>query len=545
MNKFIKKGLVFLSTIGLTAGSLASFTATISAQEYGMEHAMENYQAGDTFVATGDEPLTIEILYRDHPNYPIDLEWDFFKILEEKHNVVFEIVSAPLSDYNERRSVLISAGEAPGVISNTWGGEDGQFWASGAILPISQFTEYLPNYTKRIEEWDFAAELDNNRQLDGNYYRLSGLSEFVRHDYTLAINKTIFDEYGIEEPNTWDELKEALATLKEETGNIPFSDQWQGNSLLNYSAGTFNTVGGWGFGGGVIFDDATSEFVYAPLQEGYKDMVTYFAGLVADGLMNPESFTQEDKTAMDSFNNLESYVISGNAQTVIQQQTAMDEIHGEGAYEIKKITIPEGPNGATIRGDRFDNGFMFTTALSEQDDFIATLQFFDWLLYSDEGVEYGYWGIEGQHFEKTDEVAGGYKPLDPIDYLGLNPSGTEHLQNDYGFRNGVFAFAGPEEIYKSVMDEAEIEFQEKMNEKFEMLEAFPPYPMEQFDAEQLALIGTTLEDTTNAYTLRFITGQYELDRWDEFVAELENQNAQGYVDIINTAYRNFQETLSE
>lgn len=540
-----KLGLV-LTSVSLLLGSLSSLTTVVNAQEteYGMNHAMENYQAGDTFVATGDTPLVIDVLYRDHPNYPLNEDWDFFRVLRENHNVEFNIISAPLSDFNERRSVMVSAGDAPDVLLNTWGGEDSQFWASGAILPISEYTDLMPNYTKRVEEWDFAAELDNNRQLDGNYYRISGLSEEVRHDYTLMINKTIFDEYGIETPNTWDELREALVVLKDETGEVPFSDQWQGNSLLSYAAPSFNTIGGWAYGGGVIFDEEADQFVYAAQQEGYKQMVEYFAGLVADGLMDPESFTQEDQTAQDKFNNLKSFVISANAQTLIGQQQTMDEIHGEGEYEIVKILSPEGPAGPIIGGDRFDNGIMFSSNILENEDFVAILQFFDWLQFSDEGIEFAYWGLEGEHFEKTDEVPGGYKPLDPIDYLGLNPTGTKHLQEDYGFRNGVFAYAGPVEIYQSVMDAAEIEFQNATNEAREVRPPFPPYPMEQFDAEQLALIGTPLEDTTNTYTLRFITGQYELDRWEEFMADLDNQNVQGYLDLINNAYNSFQETLS-
>lgn len=513
--------------------------------DFGMEHAMEDYSVGDTFVATGEDPLVIDILYRDHPNYPLDEDWDFFQILRDEHNVEFNISSAPLSDFDERRSVMIAAGDAPSVILNSWGDVPGQFWASGAILPVSQYTDFMPHYSDRVENWEFEDELNNSRELDGDYYRISGLSENVRHDYTIMVNKTILDEYGLEEPTSWEELRDVLQVLREETGNVPFSDMWEGNALLNYAAASFDTVGGWGFGGGVVFDEDTDEFVYAPMQQGYRDMVEYFAGLVDDGLMNPESFTQEDETAQNSFNNLNSYVISANSQTVVQQRQDMAEIHGEGEYEIGKILLPEGPAGPYASGDRFDNGIMFSSDIVDRDDFVAILQFFDWLQFSDEGLEFAYWGVEGEHFEKTDEVPGGYRPLDPIEYLGLNPTGTENLQEEYGFRNGVFAYAGPQEIYQSVMDEEEIDFQETMNANREVIPPLPPYPMDAADQEQLSLIGTPLQDTTDQYTLRFITGQYDLDRWDEFMADLENQNVDGYLDIINNAYRDFQETLEE
>jgi putative aldouronate transport system substrate-binding protein len=36
-----------------------------------------------------------------------------------------------------------------------------------------------------------------------------------------------------------------------------------------------------------------------------------------------------------------------------------------------------------------------------------------------------------------------------------------------------------------------------------------------------------------------------MDRWDEFMDNLENQNVEGYLDLVNDAYRDFQETLEE
>ncbi len=518
-------------------------SAEITADDIGNVNAMEDFSVGDTFYS--EEPLEFSFLYRDHPNYPLDEEWTFYQMLEEKTNVTFNNVIAPLSDFAERRSVLIAAGDAPDIIANAYPGEEAQFVGSGALLPISDYVHLMPHLSQRIEEWDVQDELDQNRQADGKYYILPGIEENVRHDYTLMINRTVFDEYGIEDPTTWDELRDALVILRDETGNVPFNDQWTGQALLNYASHSFGTVAGWGFGGGVIFDEEAEEFKYAPMEQGYRDMVEYFAGLVDEGLMDPESFTQEDETAQNSFNNLESYVISANSQTVIGQRESMAEIHGEGEYEIGKIVSPEGPAGPIVGGSRFVAGFMLSSEVAERDDFLALLQFLDWLYYSDEGNHLAWWGEEGVTYELTDEAPGGFMPLDPITYLGLNPDGTEHLQEDHGFRNGIIASGGPTALLQSVMDAEEIEFQNMTNETREVATPNPAYPLAQADQEQLALIGTPLGDTTETYTLRFITGQLELDRWDEFMADLENQNVDQYLDIINNAYQDFQANLEE
>ncbi|MDZ7835675.1 MAG: hypothetical protein U5K84_10550 [Alkalibacterium sp.] len=121
----------------------------------------------------------------------------------------------------------------------------------------------------------------------------------------------------------------------------------------------------------------------------------------------------------------------------------------------------------------------------------------------------------------------------------------ESLREDYGFGNVAFAFASNSEITLSKMNEQEIDFQQSMIESRELVTPDPPYPMSQADQEQAALMSTPLKDTVDQYTMRFITGQSPLEDWDEFMAELDQQNVDGYLDLVNEAYREFQETLEE
>ena len=196
--------------------------------EVGSVGAMENYQAGDTFVAT--EPLELEILYRDLPAYPLDKEWMFFEVLEEEHNVSFETISVPLSDWEERLSVTMAAGDLPDYSTDIWAGHETEYVRSGTVLPISDYVEYMPHFQQRLDEWDGVQEqIDNLRFQDGKYYVLPGINENVQFDFSLAYNKTVFDEYGLEEPQSWDELRSALEVLKEETGSTaPMTLWWQG-----------------------------------------------------------------------------------------------------------------------------------------------------------------------------------------------------------------------------------------------------------------------------------------------------------------------------
>jgi len=67
------------------------------ASDLGMVGAMEDFGVGDTFVAT--EPVVLSMLYRDHPNYPLNEDWLFFQTVEANQKVTFDITTAPLSDW--------------------------------------------------------------------------------------------------------------------------------------------------------------------------------------------------------------------------------------------------------------------------------------------------------------------------------------------------------------------------------------------------------------------------------------------------------------
>ncbi|GAA0358856.1 hypothetical protein GCM10008932_09460 [Alkalibacterium iburiense] len=89
----------------------------------------------------------------------------------------------------------------------------------------------------------------------------------------------------------------------------------------------------------------------------------------------------------------------------------------------------EGPAGKVVRGSNTNSGMILNASLAERDDFLAVLQFIDWLYYSDEGTEFAHWGIEGETFEYTDEYVGGYKPVDGIRFERFNAGAEESLQN--------------------------------------------------------------------------------------------------------------------
>ncbi|WP_461170144.1 ABC transporter substrate-binding protein [Arthrobacter sp. Z1-15] len=528
--KVLAAGALVALVAGLTSCSSSSEAdgADVAGKDAG---AMADYKAGDQFKAT--EALDFSILFSDHPNYPLKEDWLFWEELTERTNVTLEPTVVPMSDYEQKRSLIVGAGNAPMIIPKTYPGQEEAFVSSGAILPVSKYLDLMPNLSEKIENWGLEDNIEGLRQADGEFYVLPGVHEAVWQDYTIAVRTDVMEELGLEDPKDWDEFREVLTAIK--TANpdsYPLSDRFQGDSLLNIISMTYGVSAGWGWNA-ASWNEDDEKFEFTGTTDEYREFVEYVAGLVEDGLIDPESFTQDDESANQKFVSGKSFAISTNAQTLVNdyRQALSDTVPGA---TVSKIPLPAGPAGNVVAGTSLlENGIMINAEALESENFTAMMQFIDWLWYSDEGMEFAKWGVEGTTFTKD---ADGKRTLAAdVDYVSLNAGAPKHLQKDFGFGGGVFAYGGTTDLLQSTFSEEELAFQDIMKEK-DVLPLAPPFPLEEAEREQATLLETPLSDTAKQATLQFILGQRDLSEWDSYVAELEGKGMGTYIDLVNTAY---------
>ncbi|MHA6624951.1 ABC transporter substrate-binding protein [Pseudonocardia sichuanensis] len=490
--------------------------------------AMAEYAAGQQFRAT--EPLSFPILYSDHEAYPIQDDWLLWQELEKRTNVTFDPVVVPRSDYEEKRSLVIGAGDAPLIIPKTYPGQESAYVASGAILPVSDYLHLMPNLQAKIEQWDLGAHLDTLRQADGKFYLLPGVHEDVWQDYTIAMRTDVLAELGLAAPTTWDEFRDVLAAIKQAyPDSYPLTDREDGKILLNMVGMTFGTRAGtdWGYEN-ESWDADAQRFVFTGTSPEYKAMVEYLHGLVADGLLDPETFTQDNDLALQKLASEQSFAISTNAQMIVNDyRPALQNVPGA---TIAKINLPAGPAGNVINSEsQLENGMMISADAPESENFVAMMQFVDWLWYSDAGQEFAKWGVEGQTY--TTSPDGQYALADGMEIM-------LDLQKSTGFSGGVFAYGGTTELLQSTFTPEEKEFQAAMAQKDE-LPLPPPHPFTEAEREQATLWETALQDYTAQMTLQFILGQRPLSEWDAYAAEVEGKGMTSYIDLVNAAHQRY------
>ena len=519
--------------LALTACSSGSDDEATSALD-NRTGAMEDYDAGDQFTAT--EPLTFSMLFSDHPNYPSKSDWLLWSEITERTGVTLEPTLVPMSDYEQKRSLLIGAGDAPSIIAKTYPGQEEAYVSSGAILPVSDYVELMPHFQEKVAQWGLEENIDQLRQADGKFYVLPGLHEAPWQDYTIAMRTDVLADLGLDTPTSWDEFRTALEAIKAANpGEYPFSDRFSetypGGNLLNIAGLGFGTAGGWGYDN-AHWDADAEEFVATAAMPEYREMVEYFHDLVADGLMDPESFTQDDDTAIQKFVTGRSAAISANAQSVVNEYQPGLAANDPDAT-VAKIPFPCGDAGCVLNPvTQLENGLMITADAADSPDFVAMMQLVDWLYYSDEGQELVKWGVEGVTY---DTAADGTRTLAAdVDFVGLNPGAPKHLQKDFGFSGGNVAYGGSTDLLWSTFSPEEVAFQESIAD-YDLIDLAPPAPLDELEIEQLTLIDTSLKDAVSQGTVQFILGQRDLSEWDAFVAELDGKGATQYIDVVNGA----------
>jgi putative aldouronate transport system substrate-binding protein len=498
--------------------------------------SMAEFAADQQFTAT--EPFTISTLYSDHPNYAMNPDWLLWSEITQRTNVTLEPTIVPMSDYDQKKSLLIGAGDAPMIIPKTYPGQEQAFVASGAIVPVSDYLDLMPNFQQKVADWNLEPELDTLRQADGKFYLLPGLHEEPWQDYSIAYRTDELDRLGLQAPTTWDELRTVLAAIKQaHPDGYPLSDRFKGDSILAIAGPGFGTSAGWGLKTNLAtFNSETNAFEYTGATEEYKALVTYFRTLVEQGLLDPESFTQDDDSAIQKFSTGNSFAISANAQTI--PNNLEPGIAGIPGATVSKGVVPAGPAGDLLQPSRLENGLMVTKQALDSPNFVAIMQFIDWLWYSDEGQEFVKWGVLGTTFDKD---TAGVRTLNPeVTFAGINAGAPKHLQKDFGFSGGNFAYGGTTDLLWSTFTPAELEFQ-KTNEGRKEVALPPPHPFDDIDREQATLYESALNDLTKQSTLQFILGDRDLATWDAYLQELEAKGMSQYVDMVNAAHQAYNE----
>ena len=553
------------STDTSTGSKTENTTGTEAASTEAAVEENLDYQYGLDTTFHSDDPVTYSFFFSDASWYPMVDTWKtegVFKKIEEVTNVTLDITSIDSGDYNQKVALMINAGEAAYIIPKTY--DESPYVDGGAIVPISDYTQYMPYFTDFVEKYNMQDDLKTITKSDGKFYRLPGMLEAPVQDYTFMIRKDLFDAAGVDVPAiekdwTWDDLYDALVKVKEymvsqgmiKESDYVWSDLWYGSevtdgsggNLLKLMASAYDVQAGWAIGNGMLYDSDKDEWYFGPTSDNFKAYLSEVTKYVQGGILDPETFTQDNQTACNKFYRGETAILSVNRSQYTSWLANLDENLGAGNYETYLCLLPRGEKTNYLpENSRLENGVMISKrALDElgEEGFIKMIRFVDWLFYSHEAYNLTKWGVEGETYQVN---ADGTKSLlDGYQCGGLGIAGDESdidIRLQWGYAGGNFYYGGTIAEMTDNFNPDIMDFVNRITEARDVKPLDPSYVADEEENEQLNLWKTPLIDNVNTWTLQFATGVKNVDAdWDAYVASCEGLNSITMADYINEIYQ--------
>ncbi len=529
--------------------------------------AAKGYTFGAEQTFHSDEPVTYSIFFSDASWYAKQDTWEtegIFKQIEKLTNVHLDITSYDSGDYNNKINLAINAGSSCYIIPKVY--SEDQYVAGGGVIAVSDYTQYMPNFTAFVNNYKMEPDLDTIRQNDGKFYRLPGLHQAALQDYTIMVREDIFEAAGynireLEKDWTWESLHDVLLGVKKymvgaglcKESDYIWSDLWCGESgkgmggnLLKLMGASYNVLSGWaieGSNGGIKYDYNKKEFYSSSISEDYKKFIKVANSFVKDGILDPETFTQSDDTANNKFYNGQTVIKSTNRSTMSGDIQSVKTICGDGA-KVYVTAYPSGTNKNLAETSRLECGVMIATKAKDElgeDGLIKLMRFVDWMFYSKEAYSLCKWGPEGEtwHYVEADgmkikQLLPGYK----CGGLGIGGADSDvDIRLKWGYAGGNY-FYGHSTAESTDNFTPDVQDLYARYGKYKTVAQVDPKakPTED-EREQLNLWAVPLIDNINAYTLKFVTGQKDIDAdWNEYISSCENLNVNKIVDLTNKIY---------
>lgn len=486
----------------------------------------------DDFLA-GD-PLKISMYYSDNATLPFKEDWLTVQTIQEKYNVdiTFEVI--PIADYATKVSLALNTGtNAPDVILyQSIKGENASLALNGAIVPISDYGDWTPNFNALVAELGLQEDVDLTNLGNGKRYNLPNLYDKPFYDGGLILRQDFLEENGFEAPVTYDDLYEILTAYKAKN-----PDSYPLTILAGPRVLYRMTMPAWGIslhrnaasGSSVLsWDYENKTYFEGAISDEYKAYMTFFAKLYAEGLLDPE---MADPIDGDRWN---QKLATG---TSMATYAYYDQIGGvEAASEIDGFNLNmypalEGPAGAYHQPkSKTAAGILFPAKTAERDDFERIVRTMDAMFFSDEAAAIWCIGVEGVTYTMDGDA------IVYSDEIQNAADGIyKYMQLQYGCGSDVTQTVWINEREMTKYDENYRQINQTVAAMEDVIQSIPPTPLfDDLSAEEASSLQTPLADAFERWNDAFLTGTKSLDAdWDTYVAEMKNLQIEEFCKIYN------------
>ncbi|MDR3167191.1 MAG: extracellular solute-binding protein [Treponema sp.] len=530
----------------LTRGALVMCILFLSAAAGWAAGARDSGQAAPSSGAAGsgkisDRERTLSVLISDNANQPIKNMALAQQAILEKTNIRIDFQIVPASNYNDKKSALLATNQMPEVSFIT-GNDITRYAPTGLFLPLEKYVNSMPNF-KRF--WDTIPDLKKS-MIGGELY---GFQMVARNEasngFGPVIRTDLLAKHSIPIPTTFDELLDALESLKRIYPNSrPYSLR-NGATLQHFKTSAYMLGSGFGSNGLYYdFDVDGGKYIFGPATKEFKTVLKFFADAYRRGVLDPDYATTTSSQFQAKMTGGTSFFFNDNSGFSIDYTNLLRKIEPDASLEfIPYLTNSYGQRRAVAYATTLNDRFFAIRADIKDPDTI--IRFFDWL-YSDEGSDITNYGKEGVSFrynaqgkpEFIKEYIDRFKDKSPVYYAVFSDAGITKLNFSLyaGNTEQSFAIQKLAGVWDDFADKYwALAAKENLPGTGALVQPVQDPPLSETDAERvkdLTLAVTTyLEQEYNKY----IMGVEPIDNWDRVITRAIELGANELADIYNRA----------
>ena len=342
---------------------------------------------------------TIHITVSSHASWPYDATWKMWEYLIESSGATVDVDAIIGTDYGTKVNLLVADSKNfPDLLEMGDKALLDKHVSAGAFIPIDEWMDQMPHYTKALEalDPDVRAGLERERKsADGRIYWPIVLgTSTVSNAQGWMYRKDIFDKHGIKSPETLGELEAAAVKLKKlypDSYPITFQGGLGAITLLGSSFKPYLDYG-------VYYDFTTETWNYGAMQDEMKDLIRWLLDMADKGLLQPliygidtasyDEYITNDKTFVTA-----NYLVRQSIYNVPMRQSNPD--FNIQAMVPPRAEIPTGQN-KMAKTSIIRSGLTLPNT-GDKNRIASAVRFLDWM-YSDTVKDVLSWGKEGETY---------------------------------------------------------------------------------------------------------------------------------------------------
>lgn len=444
------------------------------------------------------------------------------------------------SDWDTQIGVAMAGDSLPDMTFNLWlSGVDkttmAQYGGAGKLVDYSKYLNIMPNLSALFEEYPESRLAVSNE--DGSMYGLPGyLETLTAFNGTLFYRTDMFEEAGVSEPKTTDELLEAVKTLQ----TYYSAKDPDFVALMPYNtwamSGHLDTLLFPAFGDAVDLDFGATDgktVTFNRISDQYRHYLEYLHELYTSGGFYQEVFSEDGTNTKP--------LIVGNhcAMTTYGTMYTADNF-ASGNYDVDMLAPLTSQYSSTQKYGKAYNSRLTPSMISSDCKDVETLLKWVDALYAPEdnpiadGVSsISMWlGVKGTDWDYDDDTHQTYTINVPADYDG---AATNYLAQ-YGLSNAfncIFTSLNSSSLGLLCKGEGT---RDKLLPY--AVSVFPSnyFTLSSEDSSRFAEVYTDISTYVSESYASFVLNGITDDAWSSYVSQIEKMGISDAVAIYQDAY---------